>query len=156
MRHCHGSAGTSLPVSIISGPHKTTGKITSRDRRRIIFISLGCTVAPFGCQAQNERKRVHQTAMERVFQRSNYFRKKALQRCEERNDAQPKRFLRVCHDCRAGAPFRETLQPGEHPMKIRILVLLTAVSLISRHALPADDSFVGKWKLNPRRVSSAA
>ncbi len=36
-------------------------------------------------------------------------------------------------------------------MKIRILILLTAVSLISATARAADDSFVGKWKLNPEK-----
>jgi hypothetical protein len=45
----------------------------------------------------------------------------------------------------AGGSFRN--EEGE-PMQIRILILLTAAALICVTARAADDSFVGKWKLN--------
>jgi hypothetical protein len=36
-------------------------------------------------------------------------------------------------------------------MQIRILALLAAAALVSATARAADDSFVGKWKLNPQK-----
>ncbi|MGZ5553836.1 MAG: hypothetical protein ACXWHF_09370, partial [Chthoniobacterales bacterium] len=36
-------------------------------------------------------------------------------------------------------------------MQIRILILLMAVAFISATTRAADDSFVGKWKLNPEK-----
>src|SRR6266446_2037274 len=76
------TAARGLPCGIqISGPPQDDRKITSRDRRRIIFISLGFYWSRrSAAKRKTEGKRVHQTAVWREYSRVELFLKKVLQR----------------------------------------------------------------------------
>jgi hypothetical protein len=51
----------------------------------------------------------------------------------------------------AGCSFRSFVSQEKSLMQIRVLALLTAAFLTGATARAADDSFVGKWKLNPEK-----
>src|SRR6266436_3333459 len=88
------TAARGLPCGIqISGPPQDDRKITSRDTRRIIFISLGCYWSRrSAAKRKTEGKRVHQTADWRVFQSRIISEKSVAANVKERNDARPSGF----------------------------------------------------------------
>src|SRR5882724_8682561 len=76
------TAARGRPCGIqISGPRQDDRKITSRDRRRIIFISLGCYwSARFAAKRKKDSELRHQPADWREYSSVELFLKKVLHR----------------------------------------------------------------------------
>ncbi len=90
MRHCHGSAGTSLRYpNFGTATRRQENHEQGQTQNNFHFFGI-LLVAPFGCQAQNRGKTSSPNGcLERVFQSRIISEKSVAANVKERNDARP-------------------------------------------------------------------